>query len=741
MPTNQFDPLIDKFLALPEDKRREAITKMKPESQQAFLSAIKERKGKAAAPEIAQPKKDPGFFRTFGSRLFQQAKGMIESTNVFAKDILPAERIVRATNPIGSQAISMAKGLMDQYGLTPEGKEARKNVDPSLGAQIRYDIPIFGPSIYEARKADVEGRPGESAGILAADVLLPIVGPKIASKGLGMVGELKAKLGTTLTKKAAGFVTKTGAEEVTRPMIKKQLEKLEFAEDKQKLADTATDAENKKIAAATEKANKEQNELHRMKVAEKEGKFQQDVQKTGEGYRSEVEKTEQVNDRRAETEQRKQRLQTEINSNSGRLGELVKAADRALRQEANDKYTPVHQATAQDPGVPVTEIKQAVEHAENNILEGSQENIKQFREIMSMESEAESIYGGEVDPNAPEARNIISFLEQQGISGDVPNLKFKDLRGYSSELREKLSKGTPPGDVKRAMKHVKEAIDLAKMEIADRTGVLPQLEEADRFYNQYMDAFKDKDSAVAQVRKSVGVKDPEYYHEPLVKGKSAKTGIAKLRGLQSRNSASLNQIADLAEGISRSTAELKGLPKTTQSRMPIPGEPEPAQPPTAIPPPKPIEPKFEKPKQVTQRREITAKKIMSEKEERVWAKASELAGARRFDSVKIISHPVSGTREVILEKIAAAGFKMPEIIEYLTRFTNEDLVYADKLPEPNRTTLINNIKSIMASYKSNGGAPISPSPALQKLLQAGGASAVSIKNRKEAKDRLDSLKK
>jgi hypothetical protein len=644
----------------------------------------------------------------------------------------------------------VAKGMYEaphQYFNQAMESASKGDVSGTI-RNVEGSIPIIGPSLVEGAsemdKGNYSGAVGQATGLVAATKA-----PGIAKKGLNKVGELRAKVIPQMQKRAAGFITKTGAEEVTRPMIKKYLEKLEIAQDKQNLVDAATEAENKRVSAEAVKKTADQDAIHRGKVADQEKNYQAAVKKTGKEYEQKVSDVERSNEERAGIEQKKQTLQQSKKLESENLGREIKESDAQLRSEGNQLYSVVEEAVENDEGVPATNLIEAVKYAKESLIEGKKESVPQFSEILQRQPQATKAMQDtaaylEISPEQlatdPKFSNILNKLQQGGRT-EAQNIKFKDLKGYSSELGAKIAQGPKPGqgDLYRAYKYVKQAIDEAKKFIAVKNGVSEALDTADKFWSQYMDAFYDKDSAVAKIRKSVGVIDPEYYSSPLVTGKSAKTGVGKLRNIQSQYTVRLNNLADRAEAMGRSNEELKGLPTATQERQALPEEPRPIESPQAIKPPAPVEPKLKTAPEIAKPRAITAKKIMSEKEERVRAKASEIGSGRRFTIQKILAAPVRGTVDAIATMIAGRSLTKPAVIEYLIRFTKEDLVYVESLPDPQKTTLKNNIIALMKE-QSNGKNPIAPNPYLQKALGVSGLMAVSkkqpIQNRKEALERL-----
>lgn len=547
--------------------------------------------------------------------------------------------------------------------MASEAEENKRTVELAKGGHpivaTAHEIdPTIGAGAEQIQQGNVAGGLGTLAGIATVYAT-----PEIAARGLNAAGVLRNKVGRGL-QKGAQFVTKSSAEYTTKPIVEKYL------------GDTA-----------------------------------EYKQKAGEVIKTKIENARDVS--------RREGIERSIQEGSERLGEKIPEEYKKIRDQENSLYAPVHQATAGDPGVPATDLIQAVRQAENQDIAGSAESIKQFREILSRESEGEQIMGGDVDPHATEYRNIMQFLEQQGVSAEPASITFKDLKGYSSEIGNALStREDLPGDVKRALWRVKKALDEAKQTVAERNGVGPQLKQADAFHSKQMDIFRDRHAAVGDVMRTgkEGQTDPTATVKPLVSGKGAETGRSKLKGFhEAANKTGLTKTASLAENLSSAEEQAKTLPqKPAEVTMPK----------------RPAEP--------------TTEEIMGAKTKRISEKSSELGGLRRYDLMVLLAPLLKmpnieglaiGAGAIGLEKAAAASLKSPKIMNWITRATEADIKALEGLPEPTKTQLRNNLSAIMRQPY----APKQISPAIKNFLGLGAVAAIP-KNRKEAKERLQAVK-
>lgn len=256
-----------------------------------------------------------------------------------------------------------------------------------------------------------------------------------------------------------------------------------------------------------------------------------------------------------------------INKGSKQFGEGVKELSRKVKAEQIDpQYEAIRKATAADPGEPLAEIAKDARTAEG-LIKGSTENIKQFRELLRKAPETEGVQtsAGFTVPGEPLYEQLVS----EGAIDTGGKLPYSDLQGYSTELGDKLRKGGMPDDVYRAIKYLKEKIDIRKQVIADRNGVGPQLIKANADYTHYVDTFFEKPSAIAATLDRVGKLDPEHYAAPVISGKAAQLGILRLRHY-GKDFPQATQLAEQAESLRNSDAQLKTLPKQRTVEQPKP---------------------------------------------------------------------------------------------------------------------------------------------------------------------------
>ncbi len=422
-------------------------------------------------------------------------------------------------------------------------------------------------------------------------------------------------------------------------------------------------------------------------------------------HKEDLSQTVTANREAAHTNARTEAVNRSIEEGSKRLGESVKDLDLKLREEANGKYQTVKDAVKDDPGVPLADMAKAAREAEAK-LKGSTENIKQFRELIRKAPEESGIQTsvGELKPGD----QLYDLLKSQGAIDTGGALPFDELQGYSSEIGQKIAqgRGEMPGDVYHALKYLKEKIDTAKTAVADRNGAGATLRNADSFWHNYQDLFYDKDSAIAKVRESVGVKNPAEAANEFFRGNANEIAIGKLKGLRSVYSPDASAIADLTQNL-KAAREEAGASKVIKPQ-PIPEAPKPIKGPETP----------------------TAESVVAEKRGKVLARGQSIGELHRGTVFELLSLPVKSLASNVLKRQA--------VVDWIAKPTAADLIAIDKLPEPVKTQVRTNLQQIM-QQESAKGSNIKIAPAVRAFVarNAPGVSGTAVasgaaKNRREA---------
>jgi hypothetical protein len=306
-------------------------------------------------------------------------------------------------------------------------------------------------------------------------------------------------------------------------------------------------------------------------------------------------KIEQINEAGQEAVTHRAQLAQKIVEDSDTLGQHVKELGTSVRRAGNAKYETVNRAVA-DETIPGSALADDVRYAESNILQGSSENIKQFRELVAKGGSEEiklSGAGGGVKPGHP----LYDQLVSAGVIEGAKPLTFRDLQGYYTELGAKIKSANLPGDVYRAIRYMRGQIGEEMAAMAKRHGVADTLADARAFWRDYENTFHDMrpmslgGSPVARMVRAV---DPGFVAAPVLSKASARA-VAMLGKYDPA-------VAELAAELATDYKTMSGLPKKFVPKE-IPAAPTPRTPRTLEPPapliPKPLPPNPDLPQVVT----------------------------------------------------------------------------------------------------------------------------------------------
>ena len=304
-----------------------------------------------------------------------------------------------------------------------------------------------------------------------------------------------------------------------------------------------------KIAAGLAEDTAAANTAAEAKAAETNTKIQS---KRAEQVQQHFEKTQQVrqqNEAAEATVSRKAALQRGVEQLDPKFQEDLRTTEKNVRQQANDKYTAIREATAGET-VPVRiPLADAVRRRQKARFKDLQENLKIFRDILSKHPEEEPTSVEYQGAQIPKGHPLYDVLTE-GTEATKP-ATFSDLQGYYSELGGKLASGNLPGDVYQAMKSLLGSIGDLMQQMAESKGVGDQLTDARSFYRDYMNAFRD-------------------YKSPLNKAMNATErgkSIAALKGADQSGIQTLArynpELAQRANTIRGYQAEAKSIPSKT----------------------------------------------------------------------------------------------------------------------------------------------------------------------------------
>jgi hypothetical protein len=209
------------------------------------------------------------------------------------------------------------------------------------------------------------------------------------------------------------------------------------------------------------------------------------------------------------------------------VGQSVSKLDKTVREAYNARWNAWRQVMGDAEGS-FTPVQAAVVNAEDNILKGSPENIAIFRNILK-EGEDPLLSQASVfktNSRGVDIKDVLSSMKSEGERTrflnslkEDPNfnetlgrvgpkegatLPIDQIQGYSTELGNKLYRGgNIPGDVRRALKSVKDAADKVVEGVSDEKGQGSIYRQLKKDWAQYMDDFYDSDGALTKVKNAI----------------------------------------------------------------------------------------------------------------------------------------------------------------------------------------------------------------------------------------------
>jgi hypothetical protein len=581
------------------------------------------------------------------------------------------------------------KGMAEAQGeLGAQAGRELKSGDYVRGIThgIEYLIPGMGPTLAhageQAENKDYAGAIGTTLGAATTLALDPerVVGA--TERGLSKVGQLRK----AAAEKAQPFARKVAGVE---PAVKE----------------------------AVTKAGEKQTE----KLAERPAQLKEHFDKT--------QAVKEANTEAETAQSRKAAIDSGMDKLSQDFSSELNALEKKVRGEANEKYAAVREKVG-DATVPRENLANSVRKAEAK-LQGSSENIKVFRDIMSKTGDDTVTSGGmDFGPGTPVYESV------KNSPGGLPNAAepatFADLQGYYSELGDKLSSGNLPGDVYQAMKGLREDVGGMMQEMADSRGASAELKQAQKFYHDYMETFREPSgpsgsgSPVAQARLA---KDPAYVRKPFV-GDSGARGVEMLAKYSP-------DLAKKARAIAKYQTEADAIP----SRAPKVKEP----------PPVPAKP------------ETPTVDVNKVAREAIATRAKNWGSFNARDIGILSASAIGGVLEAILSgrggyelPVAAVTYEggkyaasrvlnKPAVVEWLSRTPPEEIAVLQKIPGADKVRIVDGLTEA-AIESGKTGKPVSLSPQARSFLgpanvarivaASGIPNANPVKNRKEALELL-----
>ncbi len=435
-----------------------------------------------------------------------------------------------------------------------------------------------------------------------------------------------------------------------------------------------------KIAAGLAEDTAKANEAAQTKAVETNATLQSKRTQQVQQHFDKLQQARQANKAAQAMQSRKVALQRGVEQLDPKFQEDLQATEKSVRAQAGEKYNVVREATAGET-VPSESLANAVKTAESKI-QGSSENLKIFRDILSKHPEGEPGTIEYQGAQIPKGHPLYDVLKE-GTEASSSPATFSNLQGYYSELGEKLSGGNLPGDVYQATKALQGSIGDLMQQMAESKGVGAQLTEARAFYRDYMNAFRDSAS-------------------PLNKAMRATEKGQSIKALQGKDQSGIQtlarynpELAQRANTIRGYQAEAKGITAKASAAKPEP---------TLPPKPAPVLADVKK-INLKDIQEAKAEKLTSAKKMGGLAGAS-LHGAGVWHMVQSAVHAspmgvIGGATLAATPIVLAKLFKNPAVVRILSQPTPADIA---AIPPEIRGDLPQIVQAAKAS-----GIPVHPS--------------------------------
>lgn len=441
------------------------------------------------------------------------------------------------------------------------------------------------------------------------------------------------------------------------------------------------------------------NEAYKQKVSQLRREYEDKISafnKPGESAESGMGTAAETKRKSLTTQPRSGPVYQRIAGMADKIAETVPALSKKVRSAYDARWNAWREAMGDAEGN-FTPVQQAVQEAEDSILKGSPENIQIFRNILKEGEDpilanasvfrsgagidVKDIIGSRFMSEATRNR-VMRSLEDAGVSsetGRMPlaetTLPVDEIRGYLTELQQKMHGGKFTGDVYRALKHVQEAANKEIERVAGEKGQLGSYRKLKSDWSQFLGDFYDSDGALKKLQNAVNsdarlnlLSGSEGSRIIDAMGRYASFGpdidsVGRLRSL-------MKQLRELPSRAREVTApELPGKPAA-------PPEPALPEPPTPKAPPE-----FKPPK----KREVREEPVEPFSEEKFRRqKISSIAeGLHRITGWELASIGYAlreilygevpwGMTYPVVKRTAAALLSNPKVVDYLTRELAKD---------------------------------------------------------------------
>ena len=613
-----------RFAALPLSEQHKAARKLDP----AF---VKQSKLSSFALGTSQEGREPieptklgvtkWIMQQTGAGVWDAVQGVGQLLNDARREFIPLE----GDEPVPAEksaSVGLVKSFTDAIRKSPQIIPALRDLWKSQygGAAVAEQVPrAAGQYIGSEMLGEAVKGTSKVAGTLMEKGVKSGIQDYIAGAGKSAAEDLAAQtreafIGSTEEVRAKNLGLKQKYDEAVKTATQERIQAEERYKQTVEKAQKEHAADELAAKQEYEQKLKDQQEDYLKKVARQErahAKLTAKVERANaqklKEHAEETKRVEEVNKAEAEKVGKRAELAQKIKGDSSTLGGQLKSFYQKAKKYGKELYAPVDEAT-EGKSVPSTDVAALVTHAEDNILRGSEENIKQFNDILKRTESEPELKEDEADSRG--------YSYREKLEAGEP-LTFRDLQGYYEELGKKIY---GPGsaellsDVKNAMRFVRDGIGKLKTQMAREAGVGDELVAADKFHSQLQGTFNDMSPvqrarnigqrAGSPVARAIRAVDPQYIRDPFLNPAYGDRALGLLKAYE--NDPVLGRdakaLVSTVEGIQKDFKEMGELPKKAKveeapaapalkelpEKKELPEPPRPPAPPEAKPFEKPV---------------------------------------------------------------------------------------------------------------------------------------------------------
>lgn len=741
------DQAIAKLRTLPEDKQRKVLTALSPDERKGIL-------GKLSAPKTpgeeymakrragALPKKEVTSFSTNPQQALaeagQEAGEIAQEYQTEATPAMFREGKYAGDRPLLDQAANaIASGTFEMIGVGAKLASGLTDWKTAAAFLVSKLSPAASAAFFAtqgAKQAYDAVRNGDTSPENVQNFLL----------GLSTVSGATA--GGMAEKSATPADIKKGISERVHSFARRSTEATQDVK-------AAVKESGEKHAEATARNRAEREEAMRGNMRMRQEQLTKDdqtkIKVQDKNRQIEAENTRAQEEQAAQVNQRNETLRT-VDEQSNQLGTKIRDVEQKVGREANRKFEEVR-AKIGNPEAPSDDLLEAVATAQDDVLQGIPEKVKEFQAILKMEGAAPEVQEmraqimetqglkGKYENLTETQRNRVDFAVAQE-SGGIPEanepVTWDKLQRLKTVIDDRMRARNVDPTMKRALGTVRDRIIEYMGQMAEQAGAGAEWGEARNFYRQWKEDFWEPSgpsgsgSPVAQAVEAV---DPKNIRQPFLRTQ-ATTGNRGVDILRKYGNYGGTEAATLAQQMIENQKNI--------GRVPTPAKPKALQPtPEVFPQPrsKPVPAKI--PGQAT----VDIDQVARESIERTARRVGRL---NAWDARVIAGSVIAGVLAPFLglergielgatyvgTKLALAkALENPKVMDWIARTPENELRSLYQLPNIDKVNVQTALTDAAIKAKAT------PSPQLQRFLGAKNVARIlaaqgnrPVQNRREA---------